>query len=100
MRGIRRSAREQAAVTVATAPPVSPELSLVCPDLREQALALLPTVDPDALFRRVPRPVAPVRAFVQDALIESFADPPDVPSRSQSRSTRPVARCGSPSRRR
>jgi len=79
MRGIRRSAREQAAVTVATAPPVSPELALVCPDLHEQALALLPTVDPDALFRRVPRPVAPVRAFVQDALIESFADPPDVP---------------------
>jgi hypothetical protein len=32
------------------AQPISPELVLVCPELRGQALELLPTLDPDALF--------------------------------------------------
>ena len=41
----------------AVAHPISPELVLVCPELREHALTLLPTVDPDELFvveRRAP----------------------------------------------
>ncbi|MBA3347458.1 MAG: hypothetical protein H0T13_02755 [Actinobacteria bacterium] len=78
-------------MTAATALPISPELALVCPDLREQALALLPTVDPDALFRRVPRPVVPVRqlevprpvvpvrALEPDAGTGPDAELPDVP---------------------
>lgn len=35
---------------LAVAHPISPELALVCPELREQALELLPAVDPDRLF--------------------------------------------------
>ncbi len=31
--------------------PVSPELALVCPELRQEWLAALPDVDPDRLFR-------------------------------------------------
>ena len=31
--------------------PVSPELALVCPELRQQWLAALPDIDPDRLFR-------------------------------------------------
>jgi len=40
----------------AVAHPISPELALVCPELREQALRLLPPLDPDALFEVEPRP--------------------------------------------
>lgn len=43
---------------LAAAQPISPELVLVCPELREQALTLLPAVDPDELFaveREAPR---------------------------------------------
>ena len=45
---------------VAVAQPVSPELVLVCPELRAEALALLPALDPDALFEVAPRPLAQV----------------------------------------
>ena len=45
---------------VAVAHPVSPELVLVCPELRAQALELLPALDPDALFEVAPRPAAKV----------------------------------------
>jgi hypothetical protein len=45
----------------AEAQPISPELVLVSPELREHALRLLPALDPDALFAVVPRPVAPPR---------------------------------------
>lgn len=45
---------------VAVAQPVSPELVLVCPELRERALELLPAIDPDALFAVEPRPARPV----------------------------------------
>jgi hypothetical protein len=38
------------------AEPISPELVLVSPELRERALATLPAVDPDALFLVAPRP--------------------------------------------
>jgi hypothetical protein len=41
------------------AEPLSPELVLVSPDLRERARSSLPTIDPDALFVVAPRP-APV----------------------------------------
>jgi hypothetical protein len=37
------------------AEPLSPELVLVSPDLRERALATLPALDPDALFTLRPR---------------------------------------------
>ena len=40
----------------AVAYPVSPELALVCPELREQALRLLPPLDADALFEVEPSP--------------------------------------------
>jgi hypothetical protein len=39
----------------AVAHPISPELVLVCPELREHALELLPAVDPDELFAVEPR---------------------------------------------
>jgi hypothetical protein len=39
----------------AVAHPISPELVLVCPELREHALTLLPTLDPDELFAVEPR---------------------------------------------
>jgi hypothetical protein len=39
----------------AVAHPISPELVLVCPELREHALTLLPAVDPDELFAVAPR---------------------------------------------
>jgi hypothetical protein len=42
------------------AQPLSPELVLVCPELRAHALELLPALDPDALFDVAPRP-APKR---------------------------------------
>ena len=42
------------------AQPLSPELVLVCPELRAHALELLPARDPDALFHVAPRP-APKR---------------------------------------
>jgi len=42
----------------AIATPISPELALVCPELRRQWAAALPDIDPDALFRsdRIARP--------------------------------------------
>ena len=39
----------------AVAHPISPELVLVCPELREHALTLLPAVDPEELFAVEPR---------------------------------------------
>lgn len=41
---------------LAAAQPLSPELVLVCPELRAHALELLPARDPDALFHVDPRP--------------------------------------------
>ena len=51
---------------VAVAQPVSPELVLVCPELRERALELLPAIDPDALFAVEPRPAQSVAVEQQD----------------------------------
>jgi hypothetical protein len=41
---------------MAVVEPLSPELVLVSPELRELALATLPALDPDALFVVPPRP--------------------------------------------
>ncbi|MBA2462831.1 MAG: hypothetical protein H0V45_13885 [Actinobacteria bacterium] len=46
--------------------PISPELALVCPQLRRQWLTALPDIDPDALFR-VARPRQLARASVAAA---------------------------------
>jgi hypothetical protein len=45
---------------VAVAHDISPELVLVCPELREHALTLLPPLDPDQLFAVEPRAARPV----------------------------------------
>ena len=46
----------------AVAHQISPELVLVCPELREHALTLLPAIDPDELFAVAHRPaVVPER---------------------------------------
>ena len=44
----------------ARAHPISPELVLVSPELREHALRLLPAIDPDALFQVGARSTTPV----------------------------------------
>jgi hypothetical protein len=56
----------------AAASPVSPELALVCPDLRREWIAALPDLDPDALFRpaRTRRPPTPILVL---------APPPELP---------------------
>jgi hypothetical protein len=56
----------------AAASPVSPELALVCPDLRREWIAALPDIDPDALFRpaRTRRPPTPILVL---------APPPELP---------------------
>lgn len=47
--------------------PISPELALVCPELRARALSLLPAINPDALFRVPDRRVAVLAAGSADA---------------------------------
>ena len=49
--------------------PISPELVLVCPELREHALTLLPALDPDELFAVEPRqPTQEVRERPREVL--------------------------------
>ena len=59
----------------AVAHEISPELVLVCPELRAHALTLLPALDPDELFavRPAPRPtpVAPVVEPPRLVLVEA-----------------------------
>ena len=69
----------------AVAHPISPELVLVCPELREHALTLLPAVDPDELFAVEPRQAAPVAERPVLALVE--ADEPAEPVEPVSRSS-------------
>jgi len=54
----------------ARAHPISPELVLVSPELREHALRLLPAIDPDALFQVDARPTAPVEPEPPHAPLE------------------------------
>ena len=70
---------------VAVAHEISPELVLVCPELRAHALTLLPTLDPDELFAVEPAP-APIPQPPRLALVE-----PE-PSQSQSPSHEPEPR--------
>ena len=53
----------------AVAHEISPELVLVCPELRAHALTLLPALDPDELFRVEP-PSAPISPPPRLALVE------------------------------
>jgi hypothetical protein len=67
--------------------PISPELVLVCPELREQALTLLPAVDPDELFAVEPRPAAePAQERPRLVLVE-----PDPIAEPERRAPFPVA---------
>ena len=54
---------------VAVAHEISPELGLVCPELREHALTPLPTLDPDELFAVEPA-LAPLPQPPRLALVE------------------------------
>ena len=54
----RKNAETRDMGAAAEAQPISPELVLVSPELREHALRLLPALDPDALFAVPPRPLA------------------------------------------
>ena len=62
----------------AAAHPISPELVLVCPELRRHALSLLPALDPDRLFEvepcPSPSPPAPPRPRL--VLVEAERVPP------------------------
>ena len=69
--GVGAERPKRTSMGAAVAHPISPELVLVCPELREHALTLLPAVDPEELFAVEPRPAAaPVRGRPQLALVE------------------------------
>lgn len=55
------------------AQPLTPELALVCPELRAQSLSSLPDIDPDALFRRTARAPAPVTAAPAPVILAALA---------------------------
>jgi hypothetical protein len=61
----------------AVAHEISPELVLVCPELRAHALTLLPTLDPDELFTVEPAPPRP--AAVDPPQLVVFQQPRPVP---------------------
>ncbi len=67
----------------ALAPPASPELALVCPELRQEWLAALPDVDTDWLFRpahtRPPARPAPVPVPVLGRARSAPEPEPSVP---------------------
>jgi hypothetical protein len=77
IQGVGAEKPKRTSMGAAVAHPISPELVLVCPELREHALTLLPAVDPEELFAVEPRPAAappPVAAPVPErpqlALVE------------------------------
>ena len=75
IQGVGGGMPKRRSMGAAVAHPISPELVLVCPELREHALTLLPAVDPEDLFavepRPAPRPVAaPVPERPKLALVE------------------------------
>ncbi len=78
IQGVGAGMPKRRSMGAAVAHPISPELVLVCPELREHALTLLPAVDPEELFAVEPRPAAapprPVAAPVPErpklALVE------------------------------
>jgi hypothetical protein len=81
----------------AVAHEISPELVLVCPELRAHALTLLPTLDPDELFRVEPAPppsaaVDPPRLVVFQPPRPALVEPPrPVPVQPERRAPLPVA---------
>ena len=64
---------------LAVAHPITPELALVCPELRERALALLPPLDPDALFDVDPNPAAPTVEPPRLLVVQPRTPPPRPP---------------------
>jgi hypothetical protein len=62
----------------AVAHEISPELVLICPELRAHALTLLPALDPDELFRVDPAP-APISPPPRLALVELEPEPDPEP---------------------
>ena len=62
----------------AVAQEISPELVLVCPELRAQALTLLPTLDPDELFTIEPAPPARIVEPPRLVLVEREPERPPV----------------------
>ena len=74
---------KRSSMGAAVAHPISPELVLVCPELREHALTLLPAVDPEELFSVEPRPAAPVAERPVLALVEPVEPELEPVSRSR-----------------
>ena len=83
---------------LAVAHEISPELVLVCPELRAHALTLLPTLDPDELFTVEPRPSPaprpPLLALVEPepARAEFAPDPRPRPGPAPQPASAPVPR--------
>ena len=102
--GVRTGMPKLPGMGAAVAHEISPELVLVCPELRAHALTLLPTLDPDALSRSSParRPPAPVeprpspvvdppRLVVVERPRPVRAEPPRPPVEPELRAPLPVA---------
>src|SRR5688500_15369813 len=81
---------ETSGVGVAVAQPLSPELVLVCPELRERALEQLPPLDPDALFAVDRRPAQPPVERARPVVVQPPPQQPPPRSRPQ-RAPLPVA---------
>jgi hypothetical protein len=74
----------------AVAHEISPELALVCPELRAHALTLLPALDPDELFTIAPPP--PPRIVEPPRLVLVEKEPERrVPVEPQRRAPLPIA---------
>jgi hypothetical protein len=69
---------------------ISPELALVCPELRAHALNLLPALDPDALFTIAPSPPARIAEPPRLVLVEQEPERL-VPVEPQRRTRLPIA---------
>ena len=82
IQGVGAGMPKRSSMGAAVAHPISPELVLVCPELREHALTLLPAVDPEELFSVEPRPAAPVAERPVLALVEPVELEPSSRSRS------------------
>ena len=75
----------------AVAHEISPELVLVCPELRAQALTLLPTLDPDELFTIEPPPPARIVEPPRLVLVEREPEPERLPVEPERPAPLPVA---------
>ena len=89
--GVGAGMPKRRSMGAAVAHPISPELVLVCPELREHALTLLPAVDPDELFAVEPRPAAePVQERPRLVLVEPEPEPEPIAA-PERRAPLPVA---------